>query len=331
MADMEPILSKQEIADLLRTIRGADPPVEERGAAVAGRPADHPRVDLFDVASVRATALSVPHFDIIIEDFAAKYQRSLANLLQHSVNLEKKSLALKSFGRYQQSGRHAGATAVIHLAPMQHGALLVCDSQLSFTLLEIMLGASPGGTPSYPERSLTRIELSVLRLALHPACAHLDRSFDRITPLHTSLLRVEADPGHVNLTNPEANVAVATFRFSIDKRSAGLDLVIPAAALEPHAEAFSELLNLNAMKKHRWSVDIGRQVATMPVTVKARCGSLSLTLEQLLKMRVGDVLELDFAPDETADIFVEDQLKFHGRPVASRRHGKAVEITGTVN
>ena len=88
---MEPILSKAEIADLLKAIREGRVPldVDERRSEpnLECTPAN-----LFQLTRPDTTQFRIPNFDIILDSFCRTYATSISNQLQRSFTITRTAL-----------------------------------------------------------------------------------------------------------------------------------------------------------------------------------------------------------------------------------------------
>lgn len=325
---MEPILSKQEITDLLQTIRKGDVlPQKDEAYSDQSHKQTHSDLDLFRIRNQRDNSALIPNFEIVADLLGENHALSLSNLLQRSLIINKTDVQSMSFENYLLFKENPGSIGVLNPHPMKQGALIVYDPQLSFVLLEIMLGASDKLSFLPLERKLTKMELTVVKSAMNLICSDLDNAFSPITPIATKLLKIENDHRLVSITDPEAEVIVSTYDVHIEDNVASMELVFPIAVFDPYQEAFLELLNFNPSPDKSWSDILETELSAMSATVIAQSGVIDLSLRQLMSLQVGDVLATNYDLNARLMILIEDKLSFFGTP-GERNGKKTATISG---
>jgi len=325
---VEPILSKQEIDDLLSAIKQ-----ENRNGAAQAR-ASHAQqqidctdLNLFQISSKRDDQIRIPNFDVILDAFGHNYTVSLSNQLQRTFTIKRTGLESMPFKEYLISKNNPGSIGVLNLAPLKHGALLVYDPELSFALIEIMLGASTELDLLKLDRNLTKIELTVLKATLDNACTDLDTAFSPITKLESSLLKIENNPRLVSITDPDAEVIVGTFMAACGDMSGSMEMVFPLATLDPFRDEFRDLLSVSTLKHGGWTDIIIEELKEMSATIIAQSGLIEMTVGQLLGLKKGAIITLDYDLNSPLKVLVEEKLKFFAVP-GLHKGKKAISLTG---
>jgi len=94
---MEPILSKEEISDLLQAIRQGKVSLDGETSADTLPCED---INLFQLPRPAADKLKVPNFDIIVDSFARNYAVSLSNQLQRTISITRVKLQTLEFQNF---------------------------------------------------------------------------------------------------------------------------------------------------------------------------------------------------------------------------------------
>lgn len=205
---------------------------------------------------------------------------------------------------------------------------MIFDPKLSFALLEIMLGASSEIEALELERQLTTIELNILKTPMGDACTDINKAFEQLLEVHTSLLKLENNPRLVSIVEPEGEVIVSTLKVKVGAYSGEIDLVFPFATLEPLREPLKELLSIATQTKGSWYTIIEDHLQNLPITLIAQSGSIEMRVEDVLNLKVGDVIDIDYDPTSPLQVMVEDAPKFNAIP-GTHNGKKAISLTGT--
>lgn len=325
---MEPILSKQQIADLLMAIKAGQVPLDldedDRGERfLACRP-----VNLFQLEQRRKAQSRIQNLDIILDSFCRNYSISLSNQLLRNFVITRTSMETCQYQEYLAKRKVFGAIGILNIMPLPLNSLIVFNRQLSYSMIEIMLGASSELDTLHLDRPLTTIEMSILKSAMRDACLDLDKAFRPLTDiLRSSLVKVENNSRMVTITEPESEVVVGTFHVKVDDLTGEIDLVFPALTLAPLREKLVELLMVDVTTRDTWKEALEKALQRTTVDIIAQSGSITLTVEKILRLKTGDIIQLDYNPNSPLRVLVEDQIKFTARPGTSNGR-KAISITG---
>lgn len=322
---MEPILNKAEISDLLKALREGRVSLElddgDQEEFLQCTP-----VNLFQLARPDSEQFRIPNLDVIVDQFCRSYATSLTNQLQRTFSITRTSLDSTEFQQFLADKHQPGAIGILDMPPLKYGALIIFDPKLSFSLIEIMLGASVELDPLQLDRMLTTIELNILKTLMVDACSDINKAFAQIIELQTGLIKLENNARLVSIVEPEAEVIVATLQVKVGGYSGEVQLVFPFATLEPLRELLKELLNITTTRtQSNWHTILCEEIENVPATVTALSGTLTMTVKELLAMEEGDILPLDYDPQRPLQVLVEEQMKFQA--IAGTHNGrKAISL-----
>jgi len=215
---------------------------------------------------------------------------------------------------------------MLELPPLKQGALILFNPSLSFTLLEIMLGASSESETLKLNREPSTIELNVLKVIFNLTCKDIDKAFSPVTELSTSLAKVESNPRLVSITEPDAEIIVCTLEVNIGKDKGEIRLLFPFMTLETLYEDLQNLLRIDSSSTTSWYDILAEEVKNMTANVVAQSGVIKLTVQDVLDMQVGDILKIDYDPNSPIKVLVENRPKFQA--ITGTHNGqKAISLT----
>ncbi len=324
---MEPILKKEEISNLLTAINDGRVLVdlnEDNQQAVI---VDCTSINLFNLAQPESKHFRIPNLDIILDIFCRIYSTSLTNNLQRTSSINRISLNSCKFKDFFKDKNSLGASGIIDMSPLQHGALIILDPKLSFSLIEIMLGAANDLDPLQLDRKLTTIELIILKTLFVDACNDLSKAFTQLLNMQSTLVKLENNPRLLSIVEPESEVIVTTCMVKVGGLSGEMHLIFPFVTLEPLRDLLKELLTVSNVKKSSWQSLIEDEVFEMPAVITAQSGTIGLSVSQLLNLKKGDILDLDYDPSHPLNVLVENQLTFYAIP-GTHNGKKAISLTG---
>ncbi len=333
MTPVEPILTKQEIAELLAAIRAGristdlidtDRPWPPRQATPASN------LDLFKVYERFRTSgeLRLPNLDIILDSFARKFSTCLTNVMLRNFGVEREDIATTDFQQSLLDLNSQGAVGIYSISPLKYGCLFHFDTLMAFTLLEIMLGSSQSNEPLALNRNLTTIEISLLKSVMDDICTELANAMRPVIDIRVLLSKVENNFRLVSIVEPDTEVLVTRFNIRLAGELCGqMRFIIPYLTLEPLREKFKALATIT-QGANTWTDQIVQETMEMETLAVARSGLVDMTIREILALQPGDIVDLQYNPDQPLTILVEDQPLFQA--IAGERNGKkAFHVTGT--
>jgi flagellar motor switch protein FliM len=321
---MEPVLSKKEIADLLAALRSGKVSLDLDQDPDSFLPCSP--VNLFQMARPEGEEFRIPNLDIIVDIFCRLYATSLTNQLQRTFSITRTSLQSFEFQEVMADRNVPGAIGILDMAPLKHGALVIFDPKLSFSMIEIMLGAASDIESLELSRRLTTIELNILKTLFVDACTDINKSFAQLGELKTNLIKLENNARLVSIVEPEAEVIVATLVAKAGEHTGEIQLVFPFATLEPLRDLLKELLTFSTTTRSSWQTVLEDEVESVPVSLIAQSGTITLSVERILNLEVDDILEIDYNPNNPLTVMIEDIPKFSAIP-GTLNGKKAISIT----
>lgn len=324
---MEPILTKEQIAELLQGIKSGQVSTDLRGEDNSINEAIVSPLNLFQMVGSSDSHQRIPNLDIILDTFATNFGISLTNQIQRTVTISRTGIDTLEFQEYLLSQKDAGAIGVLSLDPLKNGALMVLDSELCFSLVEIMLGASSEIAPLQLARKPTTIELNVLKSTMLKACSDIDKSFVQVTTLHSSIVKVESNSRLVSIAEADADVLAGHFQITVGNLSGTFDLVFPVATLDPLREPLRDLLTVKTVRQSGWKDLLLDELKKMSTTVIAQSGTITMPVNKVMKLKKGDIIDIDYDPNSLLKVLVEENLKFFANP-GTISGKKAIHLTG---
>lgn len=308
---MERILSRDEIAELLSAVKDGSLDSEiqpeedfaEKPRKVAG----------FSLVQNRSqSGLRLVNFDILLDAFARNMTFSLSSRLQRAVSVVRESIGSMEYETLINECSNHQLYGIITIDPLKKNGLLILDANIAFSKVEIMLGGGNAEEETVtPSRSMTSIEINIIKDVVAESCHDLNKAFAAIEELDAQLVRVEANPRLVTIVPGDTEMMVAIFKVKVDGTVGLMRLVIPYSSLDPIREKVKSELGASSAGSH-WGEYFADEVKDMEVGAEAQLAQIQLNVRDILDLRVGDILPLDCSPNSPVLLRVEGRAKFSG-------------------
>lgn len=321
---MERILSQEEIAELLSAVNHGDAGTDSQPIKIDSAPTVR-RLDLTQTHA--ANQLRINNFDRFVDSFARNYSATLTKRLRQPLTIERSSMKAGDCATLLKSFPVAAAIGVFKVEPFRGRVLLVLDADLSFELIEILLGGGNRYRKNQPDRPLTDIELNILRELVSQAALAISRSIDDQPDVQIRLSEFFSNSRPLPNFPAVTMTVAASLEVNLAESRGKMHLVLPTSILEPLRDRV--LTGHEQYQGHTgiWGVNLRKNLNTVPLKISAELGQIELTVQDFINFQVGDTIDLPWKTAENLMVRIEDRLKFRGL-VGVRNGNKAVRISG---
>ncbi len=334
---MSEILSQAEIEALLASLAAEDSPASDFNAPVAtpvgGSTSTKRKPIAYEVYDFRRpdkfSRDQLRTLQMVFETFARLCSTNLATYLRVPLHIELISLEQIPYEDYLRSLKQS-AFIVFSAPPLSGEAVLEMEYALVFTMLDRLLGGV--GKP-IERAAFTEIEKPLV-LALGERMLMAFRSaWESILQVDPKIETLETSAQFVQIAPPSDIVITVLLEARIGERRDAMSLCVPHMVIKPITPRLSSQNWVSSAGKR--ATPLLRRALTQhlyrtTVTCHARLGKTRLRLNDLLQLKVGDILPLDTPVNGKIDLLVENRVKFRGKP-AVRNRRLVVSITDVVS
>ncbi|MCB0365520.1 MAG: flagellar motor switch protein FliM [Bdellovibrionaceae bacterium] len=325
---MSQVLSQSEVDALLAAVSEGELGESGDQAAQMGGP-DDKVVVVYDLTSQdRIIRGRLPQLDVIYEKFMRAFRVSLSSALRKIASLNHASTDFLKFGEFINTLPMPTCMSVLRFNNLRGSALFVIESKLAYALVDNFFGGADRPYTKIEGKDFTPIELSIVRKVVDLAIEDLESAWSSVEKIDCSFVRTEINPQFVGIVPPTDIVIASTFDVELENANGTITLVIPYSTIEPIKQKLSTGFQVESDQtdKKMWTNTITDQLMGTRVELKVNLGQSSITLEELMELKVGDVIPLDQDATGELDVQVEQVKKFKG--YYGIHHGTvAVQVT----
>jgi len=201
-------------------------------------------------------------------------------------------------------------------------------------MIERVLGGSGKNVQASKEsRTLTEIEMILLRNILIKFINLLKEPWGNIVELRPKLENIETNSQFAQIVSPAESIALITFNLKIGDIEGMVNICIPHFVIEPILPSLSSRLWFATTNKkdvtdeERDALESG--ISKSKIQLSAVVGGSTISVSELLNLQNGDVILLNKNVEESLEIYVENKLKFLGKPGIKKKN-VAIMITDVV-
>jgi flagellar motor switch protein FliM len=130
-----------------------------------------------------------------------------------------------------------------------------------------------------------------------------EKSWKPVYEVKFEYMRSEMNTQFANIATPNEVVVTTTFNIELGAAGGELHVCMPYAMIEPIRDIlYSSLQGDHLDVDKRWVRLLSKQVQSAEVELVANLGRATLTLDDIVRMKVGDVIALDVPQRVTAEV-----------------------------
>jgi flagellar motor switch protein FliM len=293
----EAVLNQNEIDALLHGMKKGTVKTDPQPV-----PGDVRQYDLGTEA--RVVRGRMPTLEMINERFARLYRTSLYGILRRGAAISFSGIKTMKYSDYMQSLQVPSSLNMVKINPLRGTALIVIAPRLVFAVVDNFFGGK-GRDSKIEGRDFTAAEARIIQMLLQATYTDLKDAWSSVMDISIEFQAAEINPQFANIVSQSEIVVVSTFAIELDGSSGELHVTIPYSALEP----LREILDASAQGERpendgRWAVALREEIEECDVDLTTVFGRGSMTLEDLINLKPGDVVPCDFQGGVT--VYAED-------------------------
>lgn len=318
---MSNILSQDEVDSLLKGL------TEGEVAAETDTPVSSDDVIRYDFTGQdRIIDTRMPALDMINERLCAGFAASLSTLVRKMVDVSVETVGMVNFEKFHQSLPVPTSLHIFRMEPLKGHALLVLESRLAFNLIECYFGGKASEDVKIEGRDYTTIENKMIQNVVRVYLEDLSQAWRPVHEISMSYVRSEMNPQFAGIALPNDLVTVTGFNVELDGLPGLLKLCIPYSTIEPIRDKLRAVFQGDESGVDiGWKERLQGRIKDIMVEVRAELGTGRITAQQLIGLKVGDVIQLQQDVNDLLVAKVEDVPKLKGRAGVTRGN-KAIKI-----
>ena len=269
----------------------------------------------------------LPMLDIVFDRLVRLMSTSLRNLTTDNVEVSLDQVSTVRFGDYMNSIPLPAMLSVFKAEEWDNNGLLVTDSALIYSIVDVLLGGRKG-TPAIrvEGRPYTTIETKLVEKMVEVTLGDLSSAFDPLSPVSFALDRMETNPRFATISQSGNACVLARLRVDMGDRGGRVEVLIPYATLEPIRELLLQMFMGEKFGRDSiWESHLTQELYKTDVQIQAILGEVVLPLGEMLNWKIGSQVMLNTRIEEELELRCGDFPMFRG-PVGQKQGNIAVRI-----
>src|SRR5438874_8544101 len=282
-------------------------------------------VSLNDNSGIRAIINSalvsyerLPMLEIVFDRLVRLMTTSLRNFTSDNVEVSLDNISSIRFGDYLNSIPLPAILAVFHAEELDNYGLFTVDSNLIYSIVDVLLGGRRGSSAMRIEgRPYTTIERTLVQRMIEVIMQDMCAAFEPLAPVNFSLDRLETNPRFAAIARPANAAILVKLRIDMEDRGGRTELLLPYATLEPIRKLLlQQFMGEKFGRDSIWESHLATELWSTKVDIEAILDEQTMPLNQVMNLEVGQTMMLGAGPDSKIE------LRCRGVPLLTGRMGR---------
>ena len=326
---MAEILSQSEIDALLSALSTGELTAEkikdeEAREKKSVRVYDFKRQNKFSKEHIRTLSMIHENFSRILSTLLSAHLRMV-------VQIEVASVEQLTYDEFIRSVPSPTIINIFSLSPLIGNCIFEINLDIASAIIDRMLGGP--GRVSRLRRDLTEIERALIGTIIARTLDSFKEAWQNVVKFAPRQESMEMNPRFIQIVPPTDVVVLITFEAKFGDSAGPLSICIPYVVLEPIINKISSQMMFSLAKQEQsaqHAKDLRSKVEQAKVPLQVLLGTTDVTIGDIIRLGVGDVVPLSTFVESELDVLVGDRQKFKGRP-GTIRNKMALQITDVID
>ncbi len=304
-AGAERVLNQEEIDSLLGFDAGAEQMQDKSGVRAI-------------INSALVSYERLPMLEIVFDRLVRLMTTSLRNFTSDNVEVSLDSITSIRFGDYLNSIPLPAILAVFHAEELDNYGLFTVDSNLIYSIVDVLLGGRRGSSAMRIEgRPYTTIERTLVQRMIEVIMQDMRAAFEPLAPVDFTLDRLETNPRFAAIARPANAAILVKLRIDMEDRGGRTELLLPYATLEPIRKLLlQQFMGEKFGRDSIWESHLATELWSTKIDIEAILDEQTMPLHKVMNLEVGQTLMLGASPDSRVE------LRCRGVPLLTGRMGR---------
>lgn len=301
-------LSQEEVDALLKGVTGE---VDEAPAGEEGEV----DVKAYDVGrQERIVRGRMPTLELINERFARFLRIGLFNYMHRNAEISVGPVRVQKYSEFIRNLVVPTNLNLVQVKPLRGTGLIVLDPNLVFLVVDNMFGGDGRFHNRVEGRDFTATEQRIIQGLLGVIFSEYEKAWKPVFEITFEYTRSEMNTQFANIATPAEVIVAVTFNIEFSGASSEMHVCLPYSMVEPIRDVlYSTMHSDQVSSDKRWTSMLRRQLQKAELELVVPLGSRQITLGEIMKMKVGDIIPFPIADLVTVNV--------NDAPVMRARYG----------
>jgi len=316
---MADVLSQNEIDALLSALSTGEIESED-----VGKEEEKHKVKLYDFRSPQKFSKEhIRTLELIHDNYARIISNYLTGQTRQNVKVKIETVEQITYEEFIHSVQNPTIITIFKMPPLMGTIIFETNPQFSLQVIDVLLGGK--GDRKVETKEFSDIDKNIMRQITTGMISNLKLAWNNILEVEPEVEGIETNPAVNQTMAPNDPVALITFSVEMNKRSTFINMCLPYLSIE---KILDKLVVQYAFRSDDESLmaesreKIEKGINKVDVEVIAELGHADMTVDDFLRLTVGDVIKLDTKSSSPIKVYVGNEECYYGKPgIAGKNMG----------
>lgn len=308
---MADVLSQSEIDALLAALSAGELSPDEMP-----KEEDKQKVKPYDFRSPQKFSKDhIRTLELIHDNYARIISNYLTAQVRNNVKVKIESVQQITYEEFIHSVPNPTILTVFKMPPLNGSVLFETNPQFVFQVIDVLLGGN--GIGKFKNREFTDIDKNIIKVVNAGLISNLRLAWEDVLEVHPEIEGLETNPALNQTLAPNEPVALITFSVEMGKSSTFINICIPYLSIE---KVLDKLVVQYWFQENDEDVlqesrdKLRERLNIVNIKLTAVLGRAQITVNEFLRLGVGDVVTLNEKTSSPIKLVVEDEPYYYGKP-----------------
>ena len=241
----------------------------------------------------------LPMLEIVFDRLVRLLTTSLRNFTSDNVELTLDSITTIRFGDYLNSIPLPAMLAVFKAEQWDNFGLITVESNLIYSIVDVLLGGRGSSAIRIVGRPYTTIESNLVKRMIEVVLDDAGEAFAPLTEIDFTLDRLETNPRFASVAREQDAAVCVELRIDMEDRGGRIEIILPLSTLEPIRELLLQgFLGEKFGNDSIWEEHLENEIWNTKLPIEIVLAELAMPLQKIMDMKPGDSFMLECSPDQ---------------------------------
>ncbi|HCW53655.1 MAG TPA: flagellar motor switch protein FliM [Clostridium sp.] len=307
---MADVLSQSEIDALLSALSTGELEPDE-----VKKDENH-KVKLYDFNSPQKFSKEhIRTLEVVHDNYARIISNYLTGQTRQNVKVKLETVEQIKYEEFIHSVQNPTIITVFKMPPLAGNIILETNPQFSLQVIDILLGGN--GDRKISAKEFSDIDKNIMKQVTSGMISNLKLAWDNVLDVEPEVEGIETNPAINQTLAPNDPVALITFSVEMNKHSTFINMCIPYLSIEKIMDKLVvqySFQNDDESAKAETREKIEEGINKVDVDIIAELGCANLTVDDFLKLTIGDVIKLDTKSSSPIKVYVGNEECYYAKP-----------------
>lgn len=308
---MADVLSQSEIDALLSALSTGELEPEQ-----VQKDEEKQKVKVYDFRSPQKFSKDhIRTLELVHDNFARIISNYLTAQVRKSVKVKVETVEQVSYEEFIHSVQNPTILTLFKLPPLTGTLLFETNPEFSYQIIDILLGGT--GERKVTSAEFSDIDKNIMHQVVSGLLSNLVLAWEDIMEVEPEIESIETNPAINQTLSPNEPVALIVFSVEMGKSTTFINLCIPYLSIE---KLLYKLVvqywfkNGDEEQEDNSNEKIKDGLNPVEVELSAKLGDTHLSVNDFLRLSIGDIIKLDNKCSEPVKVLVENEEYYYAKP-----------------